>query len=81
MCGARYRYDTRDIFVIFWKFGLEGGERKIEIAGILLRFLFEGRVFYKYSLMCCSLFFFRENVASEMKERIYYNFILLLVSI
>lgn len=34
MCGAQYRYDTRDIFVIFWKFGLEGRERKIEIAGI-----------------------------------------------
>lgn len=47
----------------------------------LLRFLFEGRVFYKYSLTCCSLFFFREKVASEMKERIYYNFILLFVSI
>lgn len=32
MCGARYRYDTRDIFVIFWKFELEGGERKIDIS-------------------------------------------------
>lgn len=34
LVGARYRYDMRDIFVIFWKFGLERGERKIEIAGI-----------------------------------------------